>query len=48
MVKIEGNRAYFDEMTIEYVDADIMNIYLVLGDKEDIKETLFQYTRITN
>lgn len=48
LVKIDGNRAYFDGMTFENVDADTMNVYLVLGDKEDTKETLFQYRRITN
>ncbi len=48
LVKIEGNRAYFDGMTFENVDPHTMNVYLVLGDMEDTKETLFQYRRINN
>lgn len=48
LVKIEGNRAYFDGMTFENADPHTMNVYLVLEDKEGTRETLFRYRRITN
>lgn len=48
LVKIEGNRAYFDGMTFENVDPNTMNVYLIIEDKEGARETLFRYRRMTN
>jgi hypothetical protein len=48
LVKIEGNRAYFDGMTFENINPDTMNVYLLTEDKNGLRETLFQYRRIDN
>ena len=48
LVKIEGNRAYFDGMTFENIDSGTMNVYLEIEDKDGARETLFQYRRIDN
>lgn len=46
LVKIEGNRVYFDGFTYEKVSDTQMNIYVVLGDgKGNNKEMKFVYHR---
>jgi len=47
LVKIEGNRVYFDGMTIERVNDSQMNIYVILSDaKGNNKEMIFPYKKI--
>jgi Domain of unknown function (DUF6265) len=46
LVKITDNRLYFDEFTFERVDANLMNIYVVIesgGRREEVK---FAYKRM--
>jgi hypothetical protein len=47
LVKIEGNRVYFDGFTFEKIDANEVNIYVVIahtdGSSEEIK---FNYKRV--
>ncbi len=45
LVKLEGNRAYFDGFTIEHVDENHMNMYVVVDDGNGPNEVAFNYTR---
>ncbi len=47
LVKIEGNRAYFDGFTFEKVDDDEINIYGLIGnDDGTANEITFNYKRV--
>ncbi len=47
LIKLEGNRAYFDGFTIEKVSADEINMYVVIGDENgSSKEVKFNYKRV--
>lgn len=45
LVKIEGNRAYFDQFTFEKVNDNEMNIYVVIEEKGQEEEIKFNYKR---
>jgi len=45
LVKVTGDRVYFDGMTFEKVGDDEMNVYVVIGDRGEEKETKFNYRR---
>ena len=45
LVKLEENRAYFAGFTIEKVDEDHINMYVMIGDDGKEQEMLFAYTR---
>lgn len=45
LVKVTGDRVYFDGMTFEKVSEDEMNVYVVIGDEGGEKETRFNYRR---
>ncbi|NAS10714.1 DUF6265 family protein [Poritiphilus flavus] len=45
LVKLDGNRAYFDGFTIEYIDENHMNMYVLIDDGSGSKEVAFNYTR---
>lgn len=46
LVKIEGNRAYFDGMTFERTSADELTVYVMIGKKGEEKEVKFPYRRV--
>jgi hypothetical protein len=46
LVKIEGNRAYFDGMTFERVNPDELHVYVMIGMEGEAKEVLFKYLRV--
>ena len=46
LVKIDGNRAYFDDFTLEKVSDNEINVYVVIGQKDGTeKEVKFNYER---
>ncbi len=45
LVKVTEDRVYFDGMTFEKVSDDEMNVYVVIGDEGEEKETRFNYRR---
>lgn len=46
LVKIEGNRIYFDDFTLEKVAEDEINIYVVISQKDGSQEEVkFNYKR---
>ncbi|MBT8305164.1 MAG: hypothetical protein KJP09_11890 [Bacteroidia bacterium] len=45
LVKIEGNRVYFDEFTFEKISDDEINMYLVVSEKDKQEEVIFNYKR---
>lgn len=45
LVKLDGNRAYFDGMTFERVSGDIMNVFVMIGKPGEENEVLFNYKR---
>jgi len=46
LVKIDGNRAYFDDFTLEKISADEINVYVVIGDNDGKEEEVeFNYKR---
>jgi hypothetical protein len=45
LVKLEGNRAYFDGMTFERVSGDELNVFVMIGKPGEEKEVLFNYKR---
>jgi len=45
LVKVTGDRVYFDGMTFEKVGDDEMNVYVVIGNPGEEKETKFNYRR---
>ena len=47
LVKVAGNRAYFDGFTIEKVSEDEINMYVVIGNSDGTsQETKFNYKRV--
>lgn len=46
LVKVAGNRIYFEDFTFEKVNDDRMNIYLMIGQEGREKEVLFSYARV--
>jgi len=45
LVKVTGDKVWFDGMTFEKVGDDEMNVYVVIGNPGDEKETRFNYRR---
>jgi len=45
LVKVTEDKVYFDGMTFERVGDDEMNVYVVIGDGGEEKETKFNYRR---
>lgn len=46
LVKVEGNRIYFEDFTIERATENQMNIYLIIGEEGREREVLFSYARV--
>ncbi|MFH6602766.1 DUF6265 family protein [Maribacter algicola] len=46
LVRLEGNRAYFDDFTFEQINADEINIYVVIAQEDGSREEVkFHYGR---
>lgn len=45
LVKVTGDRIYFDGFTFEKISGDEMNVYVVVGSKENRQEMKFPYKR---
>ena len=45
LVKVTADKVYFDGMTFEKVSDDEMNVYVIIGDGDQQKETKFNYRR---
>jgi len=45
LVKIESNKVYFDDFTLEKVDDDEINVYVIIKEKESSQEVKFNYKR---
>lgn len=45
LVKIEGNRAYFEGFTFEKVNENQINIYVLMKEKDSTEEVMFKYFR---
>ena len=46
LVKIDGNRAYFDDFTLEKVSENEINVYVVVGNEDGTEnEVKFNYKR---
>jgi hypothetical protein len=45
LVKVTGDKVWFDGMTFEKVSDDEMNVYVVIGKPGEEKETKFSYRR---
>lgn len=45
LIKIEGNRVYFDQFTFENVNDQEMNIYVVIEDNGKTEEVKFNYKK---
>ncbi len=46
LVKLEGNRVYFDDLTFEKINEQEINIYVVIGQDDGSKEEMkFNYKR---
>jgi hypothetical protein len=45
LVKIEGNRVYFDQFTFEKISDTEINIYVVIEDKGETEEVTFNYKK---
>ena len=45
LVKIEGNRVYFDQFTFEKISDNEINIYVVIADEGDEDEVKFNYKK---
>ena len=45
LVKVEDNRVYFDEFTIEKISANEINLYVVISDEGKTEEVKFNYKR---
>jgi len=46
LVKVEGNRIYFDGFTFEKIDKNEINIYVVIEDKGNSEEVKFNYKKV--
>lgn len=47
LVKIEGNRAYFEGMTFEKTGTNDLTVYVMIGKKGEEQEVKFPYRRYT-
>ncbi|WP_452226538.1 DUF6265 family protein [Lacinutrix cladophorae] len=45
LIKIENNRAYFDQFTFEKVNDQEINIYVVIEEKGETEEVKFKYKK---
>jgi hypothetical protein len=45
LVKVTAGRVYFDGLTFEKVNDEEMNVYVIIGDGGQQKETKFSYRR---
>lgn len=45
LVKMTADKVYFDGLTFEKVSDDEMNVYVIIGDEGEEKETKFNYRR---
>jgi len=45
LVKVEGNRVYFDQFTFERISDNEINLYVVISDKGKEEEVKFNYRR---
>ncbi|UAB76300.1 DUF6265 family protein [Mesoflavibacter sp. SCSIO 43206] len=45
LVKIEGNRVYFDQFTFEKISDNEINIYVVIENEDDVDEVKFNYKK---
>ncbi len=45
LVKVTADKVYFDGMTFEKISDDEMNVYVIIGDGGQQKETKFNYRR---
>lgn len=45
LVKMTADKVYFDGLTFEKVSDDEMNVYVIIGDEGQQKETKFNYRR---
>ena len=46
LIKIEGNRIYFDKFTFEKINDSEINIYVVIEENEKAEEVKFNYKRV--
>lgn len=46
LVKVSDDKVYFDGMTFENVSPDEMNVYVLIGNEGEEKETKFAYSRV--
>ena len=46
LVKLEGNKAYFDDFTIEKISEDEINMYVLIGHEGEEEEVKFNYHRV--
>ncbi len=45
LVKLEKNKVYFEGLTMELVDKNHMNVYVLIEENGEAEEILFAYTR---
>ncbi|WAC01195.1 DUF6265 family protein [Lacinutrix neustonica] len=45
LIKIEGNRAYFDQFTFEKINDNELNIYVVIEENGKSEEVTFNYIK---
>ena len=45
-VKVNRDKVYFDGMTFENVSDDEMNVYVIIGDEGQERETKFNYRKV--
>ena len=46
LVKVSRDKVYFDGMTFENVSDDEMNVYVIIGDEGQERETRFNYRKV--
>ncbi|MDH4020473.1 MAG: DUF6265 family protein [Xanthomonadales bacterium] len=46
LVKVTPEKVYFDGMTFENVNDDEMNVYVIIGDEGQERETKFNYRKV--
>ena len=46
LIKLDGNRAYFDGFTIEKISEDEINMYVLIGHEGEEEEVKFNYHRV--
>jgi hypothetical protein len=46
LVKVGEKKVYFDGFTIEQISEDEINIFVMIGDKDNIQEAKFNYHRV--